>query len=132
MAPFADEGDADCKEAMFENLGVITRMHERVELIKAEVEKRGMPWPSEERERGAVDVRRLREFGMEGENGEQIVVGRAESDANLVNGTAAANGTAGGAESGARAQQSGRLTDEELRRQLEAQMGMDDEEGVHL
>jgi len=136
MSPFADEGDADCKEAMFENLGVITRMHERVELIKAEVEKRGMPWPSEEREGGLVDVdvRRLREFGMEGENGEQIVVGRAESDdAPVVNGTAAADGTAGGEGSGARAQQSGRLTDEELRRQLEAQMGMDDdEEGVHL
>jgi hypothetical protein len=56
MSPFADEGDADCKEAMFENLGVITRMHNRVELIKAEVEKRGMPWPSEERERGVVDA----------------------------------------------------------------------------
>lgn len=134
MVPFADEGDADCKEAMFENLGVITRMHNRVELIKAEVEKRGMPWPSEERERGAVDVRRLREFGMEGENGEQIVVGRQESEAPAVNGTAtaSANGTAGGEGDGARAQQSGRLTDEELRRQLEAQMGMDDEEGVHL
>ena len=133
MVPFADEGDQDCKDAMFENLGVITRMHNRVELIKAEVEKRGMPWPSEERERGAVDVQRLREFGMEGENGEQVIVGRPESDAPLVNGTAGAtavNGTAEG--SGARPQQSGRLTDEELRRQLEAQMGMDDEDGVHL
>lgn len=133
MVPFADEGDQDCKEAMFENLGVITRMHNRVELIKAEVEKRGMPWPSEERERGAaIDVRRLREFGMEGENGEQIIVGRQESDAPAVNGTATANGTVDGEGSGARAHQSGRLTDEELRRQLEAQMGMDDEEGVHL
>ena len=91
-----------------------------------------MPWPSEERERGVVDVQRLREFGMEGENGEQIIVGRQESDAPAVNGTATANGTVDGERSGARAQQSGRLTDEELRRQLEAQMGMDDEEGVHL
>lgn len=134
MVPFADEGDQDCKDAMFENLGVITRMHNRVELIKAEVEKRGMPWPSEERERGVVDVQRLRQFGMEGENGEQIIVGRPESDGPLVNGTTgeAANGVAGGEDSGVRAQQSGRLTDEELRRQLEAQMGMDDEEGVHL
>ena len=134
MVPFADEGDQDCKEAMFENLGVITRMHNRIELIKAEVEKRGMPWPSEEMERGVVDVQRLREFGMEGENGEQIIVGRQESDAPTVNGTArtTANGTAGGEGNSARAQQSGRLTDEELRRQLEAQMGMDDEEGVHL
>lgn len=130
MVPFADEGDQDCKDAMFENLGVITRMHNRVELIKAEVEKRGMPWPSEERERGAVDVQRLRQFGLEGENGEQIIVGRPEDDGSVVNGTSgeAANGVDGSA----RAQQSGRLTDEELRRQLEAQMGMDDEEGVHL
>jgi hypothetical protein len=135
MVPFADEGDQDCKDAMFENLGVITRMHNRVELIRAEVEKRGMPWPSEERERGVVDVQRLRDFGMEGETGEQIIVARPESDAApMVNGTTggAAGGAAGSDERGARAQQSGRLTDEELRRQLEAQMGMDDEEGVHL
>jgi hypothetical protein len=131
MVPFADEGDQDCKDAMFENLGVITRMHNRVELIKVEVEKRGMPWPSEERERGVVDVQRLREFGMEGENGEQLVVARPEGDAALVNGRSGAvvNGVVGGEE---RAQQSGRLTDEELRRQLEVQMGMDEEEGVHL
>lgn len=125
MVPFADEGDQDCKDAMFENLGVITRMHERVELIKAEVEKRGMPWPSEERERGIADVQRLRDFGMEGETGEQIVVSRPEGDGTLVNGTS-------GREASGRAQQSGRLTDEELRRQLEAQMGVDEEEGVHL
>jgi hypothetical protein len=131
MVPFADEGDQDCKDAMFENLGVITRMHNRVELIKVEVEKRGMPWPSEERERGVVDVQRLREFGMEGENGEQLVVARPEGDAALVNGRSGAvvNGVVGGEE---RAQQSGRLTDEELRRQLEVQMGMDEEEGVYL
>jgi hypothetical protein len=135
MVPFADEGDQDCKDAMFENLGVITRMHNRVELIKTEVEKRGMPWPSEERERGVVDVQRLREFGIEGENGEQIIVGRPERDEPLVNGAtgaAAVNGTVGGEGSNASVQQSGRLTDEELRRQLEAQMDMDDEEGVHL
>jgi hypothetical protein len=135
MVPFADEGDQDCKDAMFENLGVITRMHSRVELIRAEVEKRGMPWPSEETERGVVDVQRLRDFGMEGESGEQIIVARPERDAApMVNGTAgeAAGGAAGVDERGARAQQSGRLTDEELRRQLEAQIGMDDEEGVHL
>jgi hypothetical protein len=48
-----------------------------------------------------------------------------------VNGRSGAvvNGVVGGEE---RAQQSGRLTDEELRRQLEVQMGMDEEEGVHL
>src|ERR1700761_2458055 len=44
MMPFADEGDDDCREAMFENLAVIGRMNERIALLRAEVEKRGMRW----------------------------------------------------------------------------------------
>lgn len=130
MLPFADEGDQDCKEAMFENLGVIGRMNERVGLIKAEVERRGMPWPSEERQA---------ESGVGSEAGEAIVAGRGE----MVNGDGEmVNGTVGSApepaSTGARQQQSGRLTDEELRRQveaqLEAQMAEEDDggEGVHL
>lgn len=100
MLPFADEGDDDCREAMFENLAVIGRMNERIGLLRTEVEKRGMPWVEEN---GGVDGK------IDGE-GEAIVVngdGRAPR------------------------QPSGRLTDEELRRQLEAQMG-DEEEGIHL
>ncbi|KAL1586992.1 hypothetical protein WHR41_03983 [Cladosporium halotolerans] len=132
MVPFADDGDQDCKDAMFENLGVITRMHERVGLIRTEVEKRGLVWPADG---GPQDVRRLREFGLEGEAGEQIVVGRTEAGAAD---TARVNGVADETDAGAtsndgRARQSGRLTDEELRRQVEAQMELDDgEEGVHL
>lgn len=132
MVPFADEGDQDCKDAMFENLGVITRMHARVEMIKAEVEKRGMPWPSEGG--ASQDVQVLRDYGMEGETGEQIVVSRND-EPSMVNGTApsAATGDVNGEATGGRAQQSGRLTDEELRRQLEERMGVnDEEEGVHL
>ena len=41
MMPFADEGDQDCKEAMFENLTVIGRMNQRIALLRAEVERRG-------------------------------------------------------------------------------------------
>lgn len=129
MVPFADAGDADCREAMFENLGVITRMHERVQLIRAEVEKRGMPWPEEDG--GRRDVQRLREFGLEGEAGEQIVVGRGEGSG--VYGTAGGRDVDGDGDG--RARQSGRLTDEQLRRQVEAQMGIEDgeeDEGVHL
>lgn len=130
MLPFADEGDQDCKEAMFENLGVIGRMNERVGLIKAEVEKRGMPWPSEEREGGGGVV-------GSSEAGEAIVAARA---GDMVNGSGEmVNGTVGSApaNAGSRQQQSGRLTDEELRRrveaQLEAQMAEDDDgDGVHL
>lgn len=47
MLPFAEEGDADCKDAMLENLAVINRMRERVGLIKAEVVGRGMPWTAD-------------------------------------------------------------------------------------
>ena len=59
MLPFAEAGDADCKEAMFENLAVIGRMNERVGLVKDEVERRGMPFAhaagEEEKAGGAVN-----------------------------------------------------------------------------
>ncbi|KAG8626192.1 hypothetical protein KVT40_006593 [Elsinoe batatas] len=44
MMPYADEGDQDCKEAMFENLVVIGRMNERIKILREEVEKRGLRW----------------------------------------------------------------------------------------
>lgn len=122
MLPFADAGDQDCKEAMFENLAVMGRMNERVAMIRVEVEGRGMPWPSEEREAGGPG----RGSGVGTEAGEQIVVMRGSGNGDLVNGDigAVANGT------GAR---SGRLTDDELRRQMEARMAEnDEEEGVYL
>lgn len=106
MLPFAEEGDDVCREAMFENLSVIGRMNERVSLLRAEVEKRGMRWSE-----GEVEDQDAREVKM-------------------VNGDATVNGV-NGATVDAR-QPSGRLTDEALRRQLEAQMGEDEEEGVHL
>jgi len=129
MLPFAEEGDQDCKDAMFENLAVIGRMNQRVELIRAEVEKRGMRWSE-----GEVEDR-------EGVNGEAMVDGEGR----VVNGTVGAttNGVDGEAtvdsavsgEVPAPRAPSGRVTDEELRRQLETQMGEDDDEdgeGVHL
>lgn len=109
MLPFAEEGDDDCREAMFENLSVIGRLNERIGLLKAEVEKRGMLWEHGSGEEVNGDV----EEGSKGR---------------MVNGeTVTANGSAE-----APRQPSGRLTDEELRRQLEAQMGEDEEDGVHL
>ena len=105
MLPFADEGDDVCREAMFENLSVIGRMNQRIELLRAEVEKRGMRWSESEVE-------------------DQVM-----RDGGLVNGTVGAtSGMPNGISHGVA---SGRLTDEELRRQMEAQMEEDDE-GVHL
>lgn len=107
MLPFAEEGDDDCREAMFENLSVIGRINQRIRLLREEVEKRGMRWSE-----GEVEDAEM--------NGEKIVNGDT-------------NGTANGTNAAPR-QPSGRLTDEELRRQLAAQMGDDDDEedGVHL
>lgn len=110
MMPFADEGDQDCKEAMFENLTVIGRMNERIELIRREVEGRGMLWGDAEDE-AATSLK----------DEHSIVNG----DAPVTNG--AVNGTR---------QPSGRLTDDELRQQLEARMAEDNDDenddGVHL
>ncbi|CAD6592066.1 MAG: hypothetical protein ASARMPREDX12_005637 [Alectoria sarmentosa] len=45
---FADEGDSDCAEAIWENLLVMRRMEERVSLLKHEVEGRGFKWGEDE------------------------------------------------------------------------------------
>lgn len=69
MLPFAEEGDRDCREAMFENLAVINRMRERVDLIKKEVESRGMPWTAEGEEYGNVRAEETRVNGTGTTNG---------------------------------------------------------------
>lgn len=107
MLPFADDGDADCREAMFENLVVIGRMNERIKLLRDEVEGRGLRWSEAETEDVGLQKTKLN--------------GHAHSDAD----DAQSNEE--------RPARSGRLTDEELRRRLEEQLGAgDEEEGVHL
>nr|OQO23143.1 hypothetical protein B0A51_09629 [Rachicladosporium sp. CCFEE 5018] len=134
MLPFAEGGDADCREAMFENLAVIGRMQERVTLIREEVERRGQRWHDGEDEgMGRIEGVGAQGGGLVGsgigtEAGEQIWVERGDAGAraNGVVGVTAAstNGTGTG---------SGRLTDEELRRRVEAQLAQDEEgDGVHL
>ncbi|KAI4840811.1 hypothetical protein E4T44_07897 [Aureobasidium sp. EXF-8845] len=104
MVPFADQGDQD---AMYENLVVISRMNERIELLRAEVEKRGMRWSEAEVENRQVSERMV--------NGDSAPVTQTQSSQ----------------------PQSGRLTDEQLRAQLEARLTQDtqddqEEEGLHL
>ena len=48
LQSFADDGDADCKEAVEENVEVIHRMEGRIELLKQEVEGRGFRWGEDE------------------------------------------------------------------------------------
>lgn len=47
LQPCADEGDADCADAIEDNLVVIQRMKERIVLLKGEVEGRGFKWAEE-------------------------------------------------------------------------------------
>ncbi|KAF2200046.1 hypothetical protein GQ43DRAFT_397357 [Delitschia confertaspora ATCC 74209] len=47
LKEYAQQGDKDCYEAMMENLDVVRRMEERIELVKREiVEVRGLPLTS--------------------------------------------------------------------------------------
>ena len=90
---------------MYENLVVISRMNERIELLRAEVEKRGMRWSEAEVEDRQVSER-------------------------MVNGDSTSTTQSSQA-------QSGRLTDEQLRAQLDARLAQDtqddqEEEGLHL
>ena len=106
MLPFAEEGDDDCREAMFENLTVIGRLNERIELLRKEVEGRGMRWAD-----GEVE---------DAEKGVAMVNGNLNGDGEGVVGNNAERAP------------SGRLNDEELRQRLEAEMDGDGEDGVHL
>ena len=98
-----EEGDKDCSDAIQENVIVIDRQKERIELLKREVERRGGRWH--------------------------------EADTNAkVNGGSEGPSTNGTAATGAASVTGGRLTDEELRRQMMDRMGDDEGEsdGMHL
>ncbi|KAI4869957.1 hypothetical protein F4820DRAFT_404678 [Hypoxylon rubiginosum] len=126
--------DQDCIDAIAENEAVIARMQERIELIRKEVEGRGLSW---------------REFQgkPDEEEAEAGTAAGSSSDAadasNLTNGVNghATNGEAehpawrdGTFQAGTLAQLS--LEDRELLRQLESRLPPDDDEdqegGMHL
>ncbi|KAL9619143.1 MAG: hypothetical protein Q9160_006232 [Pyrenula sp. 1 TL-2023] len=120
-------GDPDCQEAIVENLEVTRRMGERIEMLRAEVERRGARWHEGGRGGGG-------EGGDEGADG---VGGEERLRPNgLVNGEAHGDDDdeVGGRQEMSQAppRQSGRLTDEELQRRLVEQLGDDEEDGVHL
>ena len=107
MMPFAEEGDDDCKAAMFENLVVIGRMNDRIQLLRGEVERRGLRWAD-----GEVEDEQNRK--------------RTTTDGTDREATGSQNTTATAGRG------SGSLTDQELRDRMAAQMEDDDEVGVHL
>lgn len=48
LLPLASEGDDDCVAAIAENKEVLRQMLERIQLLRQEVEGRGMPWAESE------------------------------------------------------------------------------------
>lgn len=121
LQPYAADGDADCADAIRENEDVIRRMEERIQLLRHEVEGRGMRWAE-----GESEDKAMRDAEGEMVNGvpPASLNRHADGEARTLNG-----GVRG------RAQQSGRLTDEELGRMLRERMGEsrdEEEEGMHL
>ena len=47
LIKYADNGDTDCAEAIQENQQTIVSMEQRISLLKDEVKRRGLVWPSE-------------------------------------------------------------------------------------
>ncbi|KAK3694089.1 hypothetical protein B0T22DRAFT_61133 [Podospora appendiculata] len=153
--------DPDCVEAIRENEQVIARMNQRIQLVRAEVEKRGVSWTEfqskEELEAEAAvsasasaDQQPLTNgVSGHGASAGAATAAAAEEETQPRTSTAWTDGTfqtgvigsdgqlhmnvvAGGARTG------GSLSDEELRRRMEEQMrGLggdddDDEGGLHL
>ena len=117
LKPHADAGDQVCKEAVDENEEVIERMRQRLSLLEAEVERRGMPWKEDE--------------VFEGQIVETNGNGPGTANRSLVNGQSAPSSTVVGTSV------SGSLPDQELRQRMEEQLGSPDddnehEDGVHL
>lgn len=132
----ADGPDQDCVEAIRENEAVIDRMAERIALVRAEVEDRGVSW-AEFQSKDEVETK------AEAENINGEVNGRVEDEpegshaawrdgtfqtGTIQNGEVHLDRQAGRPEGGS-------LTDEELTRALEERlrdMSNDEDGGMHL
>jgi hypothetical protein len=152
----AAEPDQDCIDAIQENLTVIDRMAERIALVRAEVEERGVSWTefqSAEEVKAAQEDTTTVDETTTTTNGEQrspwtdgtfqtgvIRNGEVRMDATpgqrrqIDGGTAQEPEGAGGQGGG---QGGGSLSDEQLRRAMEEQMRNlgadgDDDGGMHL
>lgn len=121
------QNDPDCKQAVTENLEVIKRMEDRIDMLKNEVTGRGLRWvEGEDYKEG---------FPEPGENAP--ATNGVNGSGPATNGNTQSNDTSQPATTAARSTApSGTLTDEQLRRMLAERLGEpndhDDEEGVHL
>ena len=122
LQSYAHEGDTVCKEAIAENVEVIERMKQRVELLRAEVENRGFLWEQEAKvPNGAQEQDTNMNDGTNGQvddasHGEthDTSPGQPQPQASITTST----------------RQGGSLNDEELARRLTQQM--EEDEGIHL
>ncbi|KAH8808369.1 hypothetical protein F5884DRAFT_367133 [Xylogone sp. PMI_703] len=142
-APGSAEGvpDQDCIDAIKENEVVIARMQERIELLKAEVENRGGSWTEflsaeEVAGNGIADAETpgedVNDDAAHPGNQEEheawrdgtFQTGTISNGEVRLNGASQANGTGG------------RVSDDELRRQIEERIralsGEEGDEGMHL
>jgi hypothetical protein len=120
LAEFQD--DADCKQAVAENLETIQRMEDRILMLKQEVQGRGLRWvEGDDFEEGML------------EPGEQSTANGANGSGPVVNGISNTSQATAATTSNA---PSGRLTDEQLRTLLAERMAHpedeEEEDGVHL
>lgn len=108
-------------------------MQERISLVKAEVETRGLSW-TEFQSKEEIEKLDKQEPGVVAEtNGERhsAWTDGTFQTGRIVNGEVVMDDVAGGGQ----AQQGGSIGDEELRRRMEERMrdmGVDDEGGMHL
>lgn len=127
LQEFADQGDADCAEALKENEGVVARLRERLDILKAEVEARGARWMDWDVEEAVKDNEAVHNtHGAEGHNATsaattEVVDGVASDHTSAVPGSRGQ--TAGGT-----------LDDDELARHVLNQLEQDDgeDDGMHL
>ncbi|KAB5551366.1 hypothetical protein GE09DRAFT_170339 [Coniochaeta sp. 2T2.1] len=153
----ASQPDPDCADAIKENEVVVVRMQERIALVKAEVEERGASWTEfmskeevEEQQRSrrpeptdGVDgtgTNGVNGAGVNGEatgttDGEGARTSNPWTDGTFQTGTIRNGEVRMDPVPGQQQRQGGSLSDEELRRRLEEQMGNlgdEEEEGMHL
>jgi hypothetical protein len=124
LKEFADAGDRDCADAIRENEIVIQRFQDRIQMLREEVEGRGMRW---------VEDTEGEWEGKPRQNGDTMELEPGELARNGASVAAGPNNGATTTAGQSAAQRSGRLTDEELRLLLAARMGQpeggEDDEG---
>lgn len=142
----ASEPDQDCIDAIKENEGVIDRMAERIALIRAEVEERGLNWTEfQNRDESASKndedaATAAPAAAVNGDAQPDVVASNTETRSNPWTDGTFQTGTIRNGEihmdSQAGRPEGGSLSDEQLRRALEERMrdlGTEDEEGgMHL